>query len=243
MSSENPIEEADPLEAGDSDYDYEEPPARTSPFSPLERLEVGSRRVRRTVHKRRRVGSLDGIAQSMDPKVPHQGDMLPPPENANLDSTYAFTFEAPSQDSHYPNYSAMKSTFPTVAPPRKNLWPAFSESLRDYYPIDINAPMEADSDHEEEPEVIPKIEPDLEDERSKVLAVPRYKRNGEIGPSTFKRPRGRPRKHPIAPPSETKTAKGRSKTGCLTCRKRKKKCDEAKPGCEFKSKLTSWAES
>lgn len=28
-----------------------------------------------------------------------------------------------------------------------------------------------------------------------------------------------------------KTTKGRSKTGCLTCRKRKKKCDEAKPRC------------
>lgn len=24
----------------------------------------------------------------------------------------------------------------------------------------------------------------------------------------------------------------RTKTGCLTCRKRKKKCDEAKPECE-----------
>lgn len=47
-----------------------------------------------------------------------------------------------------------------------------------------------------------------------------------------KRPRGRPRKHP-KPSAEslTKVAKGRSKTGCITCRKRKKKCDETKPGC------------
>jgi hypothetical protein len=48
-----------------------------------------------------------------------------------------------------------------------------------------------------------------------------------------KRPRGRPRKHPLTPVvPANKVTKGRSKTGCITCRKRKKKCDEAKPRCE-----------
>ena len=48
-----------------------------------------------------------------------------------------------------------------------------------------------------------------------------------------KRPRGRPRKHPLLPTlTPHKITKGRSKTGCLTCRKRKKKCDEAKPRCK-----------
>lgn len=48
-----------------------------------------------------------------------------------------------------------------------------------------------------------------------------------------KRPRGRPRKHPLTPAvNANKSAKGRSKTGCITCRKRKKKCDEAKPRCK-----------
>ncbi|KAF3934634.1 hypothetical protein ABW20_dc0102486 [Dactylellina cionopaga] len=48
----------------------------------------------------------------------------------------------------------------------------------------------------------------------------------------IKRPRGRPRKNPPNPPeTKTKCPKGRSKTGCLTCRKRKKKCDEGKPEC------------
>lgn len=48
-----------------------------------------------------------------------------------------------------------------------------------------------------------------------------------------KRPRGRPRKHPLTPAvNANKSTKGRSKTGCITCRKRKKKCDEAKPRCK-----------
>ncbi|KAJ6786853.1 hypothetical protein PWT90_06202 [Aphanocladium album] len=47
-----------------------------------------------------------------------------------------------------------------------------------------------------------------------------------------KRGRGRPRKNPVsAPANGAKVTKGRSKTGCITCRRRKKKCDEAKPGC------------
>jgi hypothetical protein len=43
------------------------------------------------------------------------------------------------------------------------------------------------------------------------------------------RKRGRPRKHPIS--ESRKTAHTRSKTGCATCRRRKKRCDERKPGC------------
>lgn len=43
------------------------------------------------------------------------------------------------------------------------------------------------------------------------------------------RKRGRPRKHPIV--EQKKTAHARSKTGCATCRRRKKKCDETKPSC------------
>ncbi|KAL9121595.1 MAG: hypothetical protein Q9187_001847 [Circinaria calcarea] len=47
-----------------------------------------------------------------------------------------------------------------------------------------------------------------------------------------KRKRGRPKKNVPAPSTTvSKIAKGRSKTGCVTCRKRKKKCDEAKPSC------------
>lgn len=48
-----------------------------------------------------------------------------------------------------------------------------------------------------------------------------------------KRPRGRPRKMPPDTAIFTsKIMKGRSKTGCITCRRRKKKCDESKPRCK-----------
>ncbi|KAA8646074.1 Zn(II)2Cys6 transcription factor domain-containing protein [Aspergillus tanneri] len=49
-------------------------------------------------------------------------------------------------------------------------------------------------------------------------------------PVTVPRKRGRPRKHPLPiPGGQVKITKGRSKTGCITCRRRKKKCDETKP--------------
>lgn len=50
-----------------------------------------------------------------------------------------------------------------------------------------------------------------------------------------KRGRGRPRKNPVNKKNSlTKPgAKGRSKTGCITCRKRKKKCGEEKPTCKL----------
>ncbi|CAG8887776.1 unnamed protein product [Penicillium egyptiacum] len=52
-------------------------------------------------------------------------------------------------------------------------------------------------------------------------------------PAAVPRKRGRPRKHPLpAPGGQAKITKGRSKTGCITCRRRKKKCDETKPSCQ-----------
>lgn len=84
---------------------------------------------------------------------------------------------------------------------------------------------------------VPKLE--LSDDDFKlnyVKATPTF-RDAMHGPSSHqpkpKRPRGRPRKHPPTSVAITgKVTKGRSKTGCITCRKRKKKCDEAKPRCE-----------
>lgn len=85
--------------------------------------------------------------------------------------------------------------------------------------------------------IIPKLEPTDDDiNLEDVTAAPLSQTppNELLGGSQLKqkRPRGRPRKHPLTPMvSANKVTKGRSKTGCITCRKRKKKCDEAKPRC------------
>ncbi|KAF8460993.1 fungal-specific transcription factor domain-containing protein [Kalaharituber pfeilii] len=77
--------------------------------------------------------------------------------------------------------------------------------------------------------VVTKIE-EIEDEHTEIKAPPL--RSASPNPTTVKRGRGRPRKHPLPSPQESKVSKGaRSKTGCLTCRRRKKKCDETKPEC------------
>jgi hypothetical protein len=82
--------------------------------------------------------------------------------------------------------------------------------------------------------LVPKLEPEDDDvcftdvKESSFIETPSV----SSSPVVFKRPRGRPRKHPkLNPEDRAKIAKNRSKTGCITCRRRKKKCDEQKPGC------------
>jgi hypothetical protein len=58
-------------------------------------------------------------------------------------------------------------------------------------------------------------------------------------PPRVRRGRGRPRLYPPrSPTTSSKQTKARSKTGCTTCRKRKKKCDETRPFCKCASSLT-----
>lgn len=95
----------------------------------------------------------------------------------------------------------------------------------------------------EEDEVVPKIEEIDDDEAFAIeLANERIRTTGQMDvveskdksvsiPVTGPRKRGRPRKHPLPAPGQIKVTKGRSKTGCITCRRRKKKCDETKPTC------------
>lgn len=81
---------------------------------------------------------------------------------------------------------------------------------------------------------IPKLEPVDDDINLDDVKAAPHAPDIQTGDTQVKqkRPRGRPRKHPLTPTiSASKITKGRSKTGCITCRKRKKKCDEAKPRC------------
>ncbi|KAI9685767.1 MAG: hypothetical protein M1822_004327 [Bathelium mastoideum] len=88
----------------------------------------------------------------------------------------------------------------------------------------------SDGGSDEEPDVVPKIE-EIEDIKIPEAKVESLSEDKTITPSpiTPHRGRGRPRRAPQIP--TTTVAKGRSKSGCFTCRKRKKKCDEAKPSC------------
>ncbi len=102
-------------------------------------------------------------------------------------------------------------------------------------------------DHEDEGQrnedrmLEPKLEPiddidmaDLSDMKESIVPETPETSSSISTPAQVKRPRGRPRKHPKpSPEALAKVAKGRSKTGCITCRRRKKKCDETKPGCKF----------
>ncbi|KAL4908046.1 hypothetical protein BDW74DRAFT_148500 [Aspergillus multicolor] len=80
----------------------------------------------------------------------------------------------------------------------------------------------------EEADVVPKVEElDDSDGLASIKAL-----EPAAAPVNVPRKRGRPRKHPLpVPGGQLKITKGRSKTGCITCRRRKKKCDETKPAC------------
>ncbi|OAA77930.1 OefC protein [Akanthomyces lecanii RCEF 1005] len=82
--------------------------------------------------------------------------------------------------------------------------------------------------------IMPKNEPTDEDDISMSQFKSTALASTETSTTTSgpKRGRGRPRKNPVTgPTSDAKVTKGRSKTGCITCRRRKKKCDEGKPAC------------
>ncbi|MCJ1310011.1 hypothetical protein MMC25_003672 [Agyrium rufum] len=96
---------------------------------------------------------------------------------------------------------------------------------------------EEESDEGEDQEelqstIVPKIEESDDDTLIADLKVLEEWAPADVAELSPKRGRGRPRKSLVATVAESsKTAKGRSKTGCYTCRRRKKKCDEARPAC------------
>lgn len=133
--------------------------------------------------------------------------------------------------------------FVTAASPLPHLWNGTGFILEEEDEMDVT--------REESEDLDSLLEPKIESPDNEVLmddlqeaGVPTRVGNSSSS-SLTKRPRGRPRKHPVQSlESLAKVAKGRSKTGCITCRKRKKKCDEAKPRCKFRcalKRLLPWA--
>ncbi|CAK4035029.1 hypothetical protein BAUCODRAFT_70890 [Lecanosticta acicola] len=113
-----------------------------------------------------------------------------------------------------------------------------------------DAVVTPDSEHESPPErdspvcgsVVPKIEEldDDDDDDHNALEALAIDAKPALGddqaqaqplPAPPPRKRGRPRKHPIVEQKKSTASHARSKTGCGTCRRRKKKCDETKPVC------------
>lgn len=84
-------------------------------------------------------------------------------------------------------------------------------------------------------EISPKVEELCESPREIQVS---FEGENLISPSSIisignsQKKRGRPRKSTDTVPAKPSTKLGRTKTGCLTCRQRKKKCDEGKPECE-----------
>ncbi|KFY66698.1 hypothetical protein V496_01927, partial [Pseudogymnoascus sp. VKM F-4515 (FW-2607)] len=86
----------------------------------------------------------------------------------------------------------------------------------------------------EDADALELIEPKIESpgNDAALALIESHRRSMELmSPVAAKRPRLSPRKHPVVPESINKVLKGRSKMGCITCRKRRKKCDETKPRC------------
>ncbi|KAK5114534.1 hypothetical protein LTR62_002469 [Meristemomyces frigidus] len=92
-----------------------------------------------------------------------------------------------------------------------------------------DAVITPDSEEDDAPTpMVPKIE---EVDDSSLEDLPDVKPAATVVEKSVSIPRkrGRPRKHPIV--EQKKLSHVRSKTGCGTCRRRKKKCDEARPSC------------
>ena len=147
-------------------------------------------------------------------------------------------------DEHYSAAAGSDLSSPDSASmPDRFYPPALASSPDDDLgPTDYGPSTEADDDEEEDDEdeddeaVIPKVEPQ---DDTDLLADIKDDSGSDnlhdgLAITTPARRRGRPRKEVVVQPLPPKTPKPRSKTGCMTCRKRKKKCDEAKPGCMSK---------
>ncbi|EEH08984.1 conserved hypothetical protein [Histoplasma capsulatum G186AR] len=153
---------------------------------------------------------------------------------------YARTWPFDTRPNRTPTGTVDALNFSSESPLQNNsleLSPTSSHSSQAYSFAVVSSPdtdMTAD-------EVTPKVE-EIEDEAAVSLeGIKQQDKDSDLQTCSAEttvrnviegpRKRGRPRKHPLPTPGLAKVAKGRSKTGCITCRRRKKKCDETKPSC------------
>ncbi len=146
--------------------------------------------------------------------------------------TYSFMPVHDGTERHFSDASTSSTlTFVTTASYSTDPW-----STSGF--VDGEPAMDRSSDEPEDFSTLlkPKIEMPDDDVQMDELQEAEVVNAAETSTSVFrpKRPRGRPRKYPIQSLEvSVKVQKGRSKTGCITCRRRKKKCDETKPHCEL----------
>lgn len=143
---------------------------------------------------------------------------------------------APSSSSHY--YSAASTTSsssPDRTTPVSTVSTALTNLDSDNDDEDSSSSSNsADSSRRRRHHIVPKIEEPEEDKYHNDQLHALQDAKSPVGVVLLPPPRkrGRPRKHPIVDASDFKrTSHARSKTGCGTCRRRKKKCDETKPVC------------
>ncbi|KAK7516171.1 fungal-specific transcription factor domain-containing protein [Phyllosticta citriasiana] len=139
--------------------------------------------------------------------------MAPGPQVCSLEIQYNFPFGTSNRAS-FSSSSSSETPRSSTGSPRPSPSEAFTSPEEPCRLEEIKEEEDVDKDS------LPAVPP---------VPVPAPQPPGN---AIVKRPRGRPRKHPIPEATgESKSPKGRSKTGCITCRRRKKKCDETKPAC------------
>ncbi|KAK3067603.1 hypothetical protein LTR53_015436 [Teratosphaeriaceae sp. CCFEE 6253] len=119
---------------------------------------------------------------------------------------------------------------PTTLPRRRSTFSSSTYSATSSSSPDFttDAVITPDSEDDAESSVVPKIE-ELDEEPLDDLDDVKLAISPEQISVSGPRKRGRPRKHPLS--EQKKASHVRSKTGCGTCRVRKKKCDESRPSC------------
>jgi hypothetical protein len=198
----------------------------------------------RLVQARRSGDDVQGSVEHPDHDIADDIEVIDPPRTPYAHDRWETVAWSP--DPHYgANYTAHRPapilTRLSVSSPSQNsdFSTASTSSIASSHTLVFELLSEQDM---EEGALAPKVE-DMSEDYDESTASSRPSVHGtptpsDPGPGTVKRGRGRPRKHPLpsSPGTDAKIAKGRSKTGCITCRRRKKKCDETKPQCKYRAR-------